>query len=320
MDVVDPRTLLTSEAKLKQSIKLLDDFKNGSLPPGVSNRELWEAQKIKQAIIHPDTGEKIFMPFRMSGFVPFGTVTVTGLLLPNQTFAQVIFWQWLNQSHNACVNYANRNASKPTPTSRFVQGYAGAVTAAVGIAVSLNLLLQKADKFSPAKKMMVQRFIPYPAVACASTLNTILMRNHELREGIEVVDEEGNVVGTSKIAAKKAVTQTAITRFLLPAPLLITPPIIMTALEKTSFFKKWPKMHLPTQVVVCTACFGLALPVSIALFPQTRRKNVAPTRGGGLHEGCVWTRGLLPSLCSGSPERDWRERKTEKTSCTRGCG
>ncbi len=101
----------------------------------------------------------------------------------------------------------------------------GAVTTAVGIAVSisivqhtvshalhthththqvgLNSLLLKANGLSPAKKMMVQRFIPYPAVACASTLNTVLMRNHELREGIEVVDEQGNVVGTSKIAAKK---------------------------------------------------------------------------------------------------------------------
>ncbi len=69
--------------------------------------------------------------------------------------------------------------------------------------MSLNALLQKADKFSPAKKMMVQRFIPYPAVACASTINTVLMRNHELTEGIEVVDDKGNVVGTSKIAAKK---------------------------------------------------------------------------------------------------------------------
>ena len=29
-----------------------------------------------QAIIHPDTGKKVFMPLRMSGFVPFGTVTV----------------------------------------------------------------------------------------------------------------------------------------------------------------------------------------------------------------------------------------------------
>ncbi|XP_064382477.1 sideroflexin-5-like isoform X3 [Halichondria panicea] len=232
LDVVDPRTLFTSERKLKDSVKLLDDFKKGTLVSGVSNKE------------------------------------VTGLLLPSQGFAQMIFWQWLNQSHNACVNYANRNASKPTPTSRFVQGYVGAVSAAIGIAVSLNALLQKADKFSPAKKMMVQRFIPYPAVACASTINTVLMRNHELTEGIEVVDDKGNVVGTSKIAAKKAVTQTAITRFVLPAPILVIPPIIMTAIEKTDFIRKFPKMHLPIQAMVCTVCFGLALPASIALFPQ----------------------------------------------------
>ena len=65
-----------------------------------------------QAVIHPDTGEKILLPFRMSGFVPFGSPIVVGLLLPNLTLPQTAFWQWLNQSHNACVNYANRNASK----------------------------------------------------------------------------------------------------------------------------------------------------------------------------------------------------------------
>jgi len=32
---------------------------------------------VMQAILHPDTGEKVFMPFRMSGFVPFGTITVS---------------------------------------------------------------------------------------------------------------------------------------------------------------------------------------------------------------------------------------------------
>ncbi len=40
------------------------------------NAKLWEAQKVKQAIFHPDTGEKIFPAFRMSGFVPFGWITV----------------------------------------------------------------------------------------------------------------------------------------------------------------------------------------------------------------------------------------------------
>ncbi|XP_043111037.1 sideroflexin-5a isoform X4 [Puntigrus tetrazona] len=164
LDVIDPRTLFVSEKRLNECVKLLDQFKNGALPPGVTDVQLWEAQKIKQAIIHPDTGEKIPMPFRMSGFVPFGTPVVVGLLLPNQTFASTVFWQWLNQSHNACVNYCNRNATKPTPMSKFFQGYLGAVSSAVTIAVGLNLLIKRAEHFSPATRILVQRFIPFPAV------------------------------------------------------------------------------------------------------------------------------------------------------------
>ncbi|XP_041283559.1 sideroflexin-5 isoform X4 [Onychostruthus taczanowskii] len=134
LDIIDPRTLFVTESRLKEAVQLLEDYKHGTLPPGVTNKELWGAQKIKQAIIHPDTNETIFMPFRMSGYIPFGTPIVVGLLLPNQTLASTVFWQWLNQSHNACVNYANRNASKPSPTSKFIQGYLGAVISAVSIA------------------------------------------------------------------------------------------------------------------------------------------------------------------------------------------
>ena len=108
------------KAKLQESIKLLDDFKSGKRGPNVSDRQLWEAQKIKQAIIHPDTGEKIFMPFRMSGYVPFNSPILAGLLMPNPTLAGTVFWQWLNQSHNACVNYANRNATKVFPYTFFI--------------------------------------------------------------------------------------------------------------------------------------------------------------------------------------------------------
>ncbi|XP_055783180.1 sideroflexin-5-like isoform X5 [Salvelinus fontinalis] len=162
--IIDPGTLFVSERRLKECVKLLDDFKCGTLPPGVTDLQLWEAQKVKQAIIHPDTGEKIFMPFRMSGYVPFGTPIVVGLLLPNQTVVSTIFWQWLNQSHNACVNYSNRNATKPTPTSTFLQGYFGAVTSAVSLAVGLNVLIQRANRLSPATQIIIKRLIPFPAV------------------------------------------------------------------------------------------------------------------------------------------------------------
>ena len=86
------------------------------------------------------------------------------------------------------------------------------MTAAISISVTLNLLLRKVNNLSPAVKNLVQRFVPLPAVATASTLNVILMRMHELDEGIDVVDKHGNVVGSSKIAAKKALTEMAVTR------------------------------------------------------------------------------------------------------------
>ncbi|XP_038554862.1 sideroflexin-5b isoform X1 [Micropterus salmoides] len=279
IDIIDPSTLFVSEKQLKECIKLLDDCKHGTLPPGVSDLQLWEAQKIKQAIIHPDTGEKIFMPFRMSGtisgYVPFGTPIVIGLLLPNQTVVSTIIWQWLNQSHNACVNYANRNATKPTPTSKFLQGYVGAVTSAVSLAVGLNMLIQKANKLSPATRMIIQRFVPFPAVASANICNVGLMRHNELSEGIDVLDDNGNVVGSSKIAARHAIIETAFTRVVLPMPIFVLPPIIMSYLERLRFLQSNRRLLLPIHSVVCLITFGLSLPVAISLFPQMSQIEVS---------------------------------------------
>uniref|UniRef100_A0A3Q3B944 Sidoreflexin n=1 Tax=Kryptolebias marmoratus TaxID=37003 RepID=A0A3Q3B944_KRYMA len=272
VDIIDPSTLFVSEKKLQECIRLLDEHKHGTLPPGVSDEQLWEAQKIKQAIIHPDTGEKIFMPFRMS-YVPFGTPIVIGLLLPNQTVMSTIIWQWLNQSHNACVNYANRNATKPTPTSKFLQGYVGAVTSAVSIAVGLNVLIERANKLSPATRMIIQRFVPFPAVS-ANICNVGLMRHNELSEGIDVLDGNGNVVGSSKIAARHAIMETAFTRVVLPMPIFVLPPIIMSYVE-LRFLQRNRRFLLPIHSLVCLITFGLSLPVAISLFPQMSQIEVS---------------------------------------------
>lgn len=272
--MIDPSTLFVSEKRLQDSIDLLRRFKEGTLPAGVTDEQLWRAQKIKQAIIHPDTGEKILMPFRMSGFVPFGTPVVVGLLLPNQTLMSTIFWQWLNQSHNACVNYSNRNASQPNPTSAFVHGYLGAVTSAVSIAVGLNVLIQRARSFSPSTRLLVQRFVPFPAVASANVCNVLLMRKSELSDGISVLDNNGNVVGTSRVAAKYALLETALTRVVMPMPILVLPPVIMANLEKLPVLKRNSRLVLPVHAAVCLAAFAFALPLAISLFPQTSQISV----------------------------------------------
>ncbi|XP_005935267.1 sideroflexin-5b isoform X2 [Haplochromis burtoni] len=230
VDIIDPSTLFVSEKRLNECIKLLDDYKHGSLPPGVSDVQLWEAQKIKQ---------------------------------------------WLNQSHNACVNYANRNATKPTPTSKFIQGYAGAVTSAVSIAVGLNVLIQKANKLSPATRMIIQRLVPFPAVASANICNVGLMRHNELSKGIDVLDNNGNVVGSSRIAARHAIMETAFTRVVLPMPIFVLPPIIMSYLERLRFLQSNRRLLLPIHSVVCLVTFGLSLPVAISLFPQMSQIEVS---------------------------------------------
>ncbi|XP_050020900.1 sideroflexin-5 isoform X3 [Alexandromys fortis] len=249
LDIIDPRTLFVSERRLREAVQLLEDYKHGTLRPGVTNEQLWSAQKIKQAILHPDTNEKIFMPFRMSGYIPFGTPIVVGLLLPNQTLASTVFWQ-------------------PSPASKFIQGYLGAVISAVSIAVGLNVLVQKANKFTPATRLLVQRFVPFPAVASANICNVVLMRYGELEEGIDVLDADGNLVGSSKIAARHALLETALTRVVLPMPILVLPPIVMSMLEKTALLQARPRLLLPVQSLVCLAAFGLALPLAISLFPQ----------------------------------------------------
>uniref|UniRef100_A0A7N8YBC4 Sideroflexin 5b n=1 Tax=Mastacembelus armatus TaxID=205130 RepID=A0A7N8YBC4_9TELE len=246
IDIIDPSTLFVSEKQLKECIKLLDDYKHGSLPPGVSDLQLWEAQKIKQAIIHPDTGEKIFMPFRMSGYVPFGTPIVIGLLLPNQTVVSTIIWQVLIVSKLA-----------------------------VSIAVGLNVLIQKANKLSPATRMIIQRFVPFPAVASANICNVGLMRHNELSEGIDVLDNNGKVVGSSKIAARHAIMETAFTRVVLPMPIFVLPPIIMSYLERLRFLQRNRRLLLPIHSIVCLITFGLSLPVAISLFPQMSQIEVS---------------------------------------------
>ncbi|XP_070541583.1 sideroflexin-5-like [Ptychodera flava] len=268
LDHVDPRTLFTRQATLDEAVQLLENFKNGELQPGTTNKQLWQAQKIKQAILHPDTGEKVFIPFRMSGFVPFGAPIITGVLNHNLSLMGTVFWQWMAQSHMAGVNYANRNASKPASTSQFLLGYVGAVTTACAIAVGLRFVVDKAKNFSPATRTLVQRLVPFPAVATAGVCNVVLMRLSELGKGIEVEDQNGSVVGTSKIAAKRALKETALTRAILPAPILIIPPIVMSIVEKTNFMRRRPGLSLPVQGVVVTLSFAFALPLAISLFPQ----------------------------------------------------
>lgn len=99
----DPRLLLYTEDQVRQA-KVMLDTADQYIHDRTMDRTLWEARRIADAALHPDTGEVIPRPFRMSGYVPYnGPICVA--MVASTTTPSLLFWSWVNQSQNALVNY-----------------------------------------------------------------------------------------------------------------------------------------------------------------------------------------------------------------------
>eukprot|EP00808_Paulinella_micropora_P016809 g50927.t1 len=273
LDVINPMSLFTSDATLKKSVELLEAQENHTLDPTVTVEDLWRAKAVKESVLHPQTGQPIFPLCRMSAFVPMNAPIVVGML-STQSKAGMIFWQWYNQSYNVAVNHANRNASNEMSTEAIASAYAGAVLSSCSIALGLDSVLKKAEaaKLSPLLLRVSRSLIPFTAVAGAGSLNIYLMRRNETKEGIMVQDADGNDVGTSVIAGKMAVQQSAITRVVLPMPILVLPPLIENGLKSGGLWPTTPRMASATKLGLIISCLSFALPFSIGLFPHVCQK------------------------------------------------
>eukprot|EP01114_Cavostelium_apophysatum_P014078 TRINITY_DN3556_c0_g1_i1.p1 TRINITY_DN3556_c0_g1~~TRINITY_DN3556_c0_g1_i1.p1 ORF type:complete len:350 (-),score=42.55 TRINITY_DN3556_c0_g1_i1:9-1013(-) len=270
MDVTDVRTIFTSDKKLHDALELLDEYKKRGSPP-VTEQEaenLWDAKKLRDAIVHPDTGKQIPLPVRFSFFVPSNVLITAGMLLPNPSIASVVFWQWINQSYNIALNHANRNASNEMSTETIAKTYASAVAISCGVAVGLGQAAKRVTGISPAARSILLKSVPFVAVSTAGVANVFMMRWNEAKEGISVRDAEGNDLGKSKQAGFNALTQVATSRVLTALPVLTFPQIIMSGLERTSFVKRYPVVVTPLNLAVIAGILWTALPVAIAAFPQ----------------------------------------------------
>ncbi|CCG80843.1 Sideroflexin-5 [Taphrina deformans PYCC 5710] len=266
IQITDPQTLLTTSAQLQDARRLIDAYRNRQTE---LSEDVWSAKKILDSSVHPETGELILLPFRMSCFVLTNLVVTAGMLTPNLKTKGTLFWQVTNQSVNVAFNYANANKSSPLSTREIGISYVTAVVASCGVAVGLG----KAVQFIKAQgtRELAGRLVPFVAVAGAGALNVFLMRSGELRSGIDVFDprdERDESLGKSKSAAWKAISETAASRVLNSSPIMVIPPLILLAIQrKTTLLHRSPRLGLPINLLSIFATSIVALPLAIAAFP-----------------------------------------------------
>jgi hypothetical protein len=99
----DPRLLLYTEAQILQAQALMEKADEYSEDRSM-DRSLWEARRIADGALHPDTKEVIPYPFRMSGYILFNGPMCVAMVASTSTLPLLI-WSWVNQSQNALVNY-----------------------------------------------------------------------------------------------------------------------------------------------------------------------------------------------------------------------
>ncbi|KAK0645847.1 Tricarboxylate/iron carrier [Cercophora newfieldiana] len=277
--LTDPSTLLVGKTGLEQAKKLLISYKQGETRE--MTPQLWKAKKIVDSTLHPDTGEPVFLPFRMSCFVLSNLVVTAGMLTPGLGNRGTIAWQVANQSLNVAINYSNSNKSSPLSWSKIAQSYFLAVGASCGVAVGLNSVVPRLKSVSPSTRLILGRLVPFAAVASAGFLNVFLMRGEEMRTGIDVFPvrsaAEGKAsgeeasLGKSKKAATLAVAETAFSRVFNSSPIMIIPPLLLVRMQRGEWLRKNPRYTTPVNLGLILVVSYAVLPLALAAFPQRQK-------------------------------------------------
>jgi len=232
-------------------------------------QELLKADRIYKAIYHPDTKQKVPYPFRMCSFVPVNLPIVFGLVCTPQTIMNVVFWQWINQTYNACWNYSNRNATSTFTNKELAIAYGGAVSSSIGVALFGRWLSQKfgITSGSISKVRFVNGLVTLFALSTAGFLNLYLIRYNEMLKGIKVT-KDGKDYGLSKEAAKRAVITSGLTRSALPVPMLMIVPACWKIVELLRLAPKGKAGIIAVDMLVLIISLTISLPLSISIFSQ----------------------------------------------------
>ena len=99
------------------------------------------AQTVVSTAIHPDTKEMIPWALRFSSFLPMNIPICFGFIIAAPTPFNTVFWQGINQTYNAALNYGNRNASSVYTNKDIGTSYVAACTSSITISLAIRKML-----------------------------------------------------------------------------------------------------------------------------------------------------------------------------------
>lgn len=301
----DPRLLLYTEDEVHQYHKLAyvdyADVRSIAINEGATSssssasllvetdRLLWEAKRIADSALHPETQEWVPRPCRMSGYLPFNGPICIAMISVSSTIP-LLFWSWMNQSQNALVNYFNgpksANVDDATTANNGIDGnlmtsYSLAVASALLTTFGLANYVQ--TNFSGEEATELLRFIAFPSAVIASSLNCYIVRSPEIKTGVPLLNKqlENVLVGeTSSAAAKRGVHSTTASRAILQMPTYFFPPLILNNVAPLKqFLMDNPAMVVPVTTLLLLVSFGIGLPAAVCLFPQVSSVKAEDVEG-----------------------------------------
>jgi len=223
-----------------------------------------------------DTGQLVAKPFRMCGFVPVNIPILCGIVLSSPTMFNTIFFQWLNQSYNAGLNFGNKNSTCEYTDAELFKGYVAAVGSSLSVAITLRKLTAGVTKTAKGKKLLLlNTLVGGSAGACASFCNTYFMRMAETEKGIDVFADEKltKKAGVSKVCAKSAVTETAWSRAAMSASSVSIPAILILALGAVGISPANKVFKNIVEINCVATGLLIGLPFSVSIFPPVSIKN-----------------------------------------------
>lgn len=261
--MTNPLVFLVTNKQIRDSEELLQRYKNQETILASKNEHMYltpqeiaqikKADSIVRSAVHPDTKQIIPCYMRFSAYLYANIPINFGLLMTAPTTFNIALWQWINQTYYVGVNYSNRNAASKFTNQDLAIAYFAAVVASIGVGVGVKRFIEPFKKsFHGSRAFFFMFTISFVANSAANGTNLLIIRSKEFKNGIPVMDKDGNELGTSKKVGRSAVLQTALTRCLMPILPLGLPTVSFFLLDKMRMIPKGKVPRIGQQLVVFT--------------------------------------------------------------------